>query len=276
MARKDLEHGLEVFLKLKILVDAAAEQFVFLLKTDVAVLTERSPLELEKPLWVMMTTERLYILNLNEAASGFGFTVASSYLLSSFVRLTVGLFMSWIRFDGPSSYVLCCTSSHLKSHRTLDLARETMPKALLMHVGAVSASVIKRSVLGGGDVVIYVRVRVKRKTRRATLLFSAGSEWRSLVMSSDLIVLCEEDAGRWFVHNGGVPNFTDQQQRSLVDVTSLVNDGDNSIVIEFDSDAKHVLSWQLEFASPQDKLRSTHILSETWSSQMGGITLPQS
>jgi hypothetical protein len=145
-----------------------------------------------------------------------------------------------------------------------------------MHVGAVSASIIKRSVLSGDDLIMYARVRMRRKSRRATMLFSGGgsSEWRTLILSSDVIVLCDEDAGRWFVQTGGSPNFSEQQHRSLVDVVALVHDeGDCSVTIEFDSDAKHVMGWQMEFASPQEKLRNLHILSNAWSKQMGGIDL---
>jgi hypothetical protein len=106
------------------------------------------------------------------------------------------------------------------------------------------------------------------------MLFSGGgSEWRSLILSQDVIVLCEEDAGRWFVHLGGSPNFSDMQHRSLIDVVALTHDGDSSVTIEFDSDAKHVSSWQVEFGSPQDKLRNLHILATAWSKQMGGIDL---
>jgi hypothetical protein len=36
-----------------------------------------------------------------------------------------------------------------------------------MHVSAVTASVIKRSVLSGDDLIMYARVRVKRKARRS-------------------------------------------------------------------------------------------------------------
>lgn len=144
-----------------------------------------------------------------------------------------------------------------------------------MHVGAVTASVIKRSVLSGDDLLLYARVKTRRKARRATLLFSGGgSEWRTLLLSGDAIVLCDEDAGRWFVHTGGSPNFSDQQHRSLADVVALVHDeGDSSVTIEFDSDAKQVLGWQMEFSSPQEKLRNLHILSSAWSKQMGGIDL---
>ncbi len=199
----------------------------------------------------------------------------TSHLLSSFVRITVGLFMSWLRFDGSPQCVLCCTSAHAKTHKLLDVAREVIPKALVMHVGAVTASVIKRSVLSGEDLIMYARVRMKRKTRRATMLFSGGgSEWKTLVLSSDVLVLADEDAGRWFAHAGGTPNFTDLQHRSLVDVVALVHDdGDCSVTIEFDSDAKQVSGWQMEFGSPQDKLRNLHILSTAWSKQMGGIDL---
>jgi hypothetical protein len=275
VARKDLEHGLEVFLKLKILVDASHEGFVFLARSDTAIVTERSPLDLERPLWVLLTTERMYVLSLNQdTSSGYGFAVVNSFLLSSFVRVTVGLFMSWIRFDGPSC-VLCYTGSHWKTHRMLDAARDHLPKALVMHVGASSASVIQRSVLSGSNLILYARVRSRRRNRRATMLFSAASEWRSLIVSEDVVVLCDEDAGRWFVHTGGAPVFTEQQQHSLIDVSCLVNDGECGVIVEFDSDVKHVSSWVIEFASPQDKLRSVHVLSEAWSKQMGGLHLEQ-
>ena len=66
LGQRDLDHGLEVFLKIKILVDANSERFFCLVKTDVATFTERSPMDLEKPVWVMLTSERLYILSLSE------------------------------------------------------------------------------------------------------------------------------------------------------------------------------------------------------------------
>jgi hypothetical protein len=73
LSQRDLDHGLEVFLKIKILVDANSEKFCCLIKTDVAVFTERSPVDVEKPLWLMISSERLYILSLSEQGETFLF-----------------------------------------------------------------------------------------------------------------------------------------------------------------------------------------------------------
>ncbi len=146
LGQRDLDHGLEVFLKIKIFSDASTEQFMCMVKTDSATITERSVVDIEKPAWVMITSQRLYVLSQSTEqgstkkkqiffckcvileSSGYGFAVVSSHLLSSFVRVTVGLFMSWLRFDGSPQSVLCCTSAHIKTHKLLDVAREALPK----------------------------------------------------------------------------------------------------------------------------------------------------
>lgn len=285
MLRRDIEHGLDVFFKLRILEDTARESILCLFKSDVAIVSEKSPLaDLEKPMWVLLTSERVYLLNQNLAQqndhqAGCGFSMAQSFLLSSYARATVGLFMSWLRLDSspPSTtHLLFATGAHAKTHKLMDFLHQAAPAMAIKHVGSICATSLQKSVLSGEDVVCYARVKVRRKSRR-TVIFAGGWDTvpQSLILSKDAIVLCDEDAGRWFAHIGGSPSFTEQIKHKITDVQSLNHDGDSSVTMDFDAEMKNSASWSLEFASPHDKLLFLDSLSRRWSREMGGITLPE-
>ena len=183
----------------------------------------------EKPAWVLCTTQRLYVLSQGGGEQeSYDLSVVSHYLWSSFERMTLGLFLSWMRLDAPNNMqsVVLQGVSHLMFHRLLDLIRLYVPKLPLKHVAKTTVAALKHSLIGANcELLLYCRVRLRRKTRR-TVIFNVTSEtvWKSFLLSEDAIILCDEDIGRWFTNMGHNPTFTDVQKHRISDVAGILHD----------------------------------------------------
>lgn len=283
---RDIEHGLHMFCNLKLLVDPATEQVVCLARCDVALVSARAPSEPCRGTWLLMTTQRLYVLAqvatlAGDVSAGWGLSVASTHQWSSFSSVTVGLFMTWLRFEPVHAQsvasVACLSRSHAFSHGLLHAASGAIPgfPARVQTVRASVSAMQKLLFFGSAvDLRSYAHVQLHRKR---TLLWDTH-ESKSLVLTPDVLVLCDEDFGRWF---GTGPLLSAAVRAKVGDVASVTLEPTNecAVSIEFDSEIVSSSSsglgaaWLLEFASTDDRSRFVDVLAALWSLHMGGIAL---
>lgn len=243
---------------------------------------------------------------------GFGYSAVSSFPWASFACITVGLFMTWFRFDPvlggggggggdqmrrslsralddslldamlPTSNnavpqaVLCLTCSHARTHRFLDILSSRIVGApVVRHVGRVCVNAMESqgilSSRGGLSVLSYARVRMIRKG-----FIWNSTQSKSLVLSQEDIVLCDETCGRWIGVGG--PVFGEALKHNLGDVCGVVLDPKTPLgaTLEFDAaeNKGDSAEWCVGFVGADDRTRFVAVLATAWSEYMGGISLP--